>query len=124
MIATLISACNDDPKLTFRDYSGTYTLNNGMSLDLTINGVTVTDTKSGVVFASDGGTIAQITLNNVIEGHGSITVAGVVVTPLPDGKGIAFEGQSAISETEKIVFKGTIIGTDMTLDIERLPISE
>ncbi len=122
MVVTLLTACNDDPKITFRDYSGTYTLNNGMSLSLTVDGFTITDTDSGVEFKSNGSSIAEITLNRVIDGHGTITVAGVVITPLPDGKGISFEGQCAISETEKVLFKGSIIGTAMTLDVVTLPI--
>lgn len=122
VIVTMLSACNDDPKIIFHDYSGTYTFNDGMSLNLTVDGFTITDTDSGVVFKSNGNSIAEITLNRVVEGHGSITVAGVVIAPMPDGKGICFEGQCAISETEKIQFKGTIVGTAMTLDIVTLPI--
>lgn len=123
LVVTMLSACNDDPKITFRDYSGTYTIDNGMSLNLTVDGFTITDTGSGVEFKTNGNSIAEITLNRVIEGHGTITVAGVIITPLPDGKGISFEGQAAISETEKIIFKGMIIGTAMTLDVNKIQIS-
>ncbi len=117
VIVTMLTACNDDPKLIFHDYSGTYRFNDGMSLNLTVDGFTITDTGSGVEFKSNGGSIAEITLNGVVEGHGSITVAGVIISPMPDGKGISFEGQCVISKTEKIEFKGTIVGTQMTLDI-------
>lgn len=123
LVAMIMTACNDDPKLTFYDYSGTYSLNDDRSLEITLDGFTLTDKGSSTDFSWNKGSLATLTLHQAVPGMGDVTVGGIVVTTLDDSSGIAFQGEFAKSQTEKIVFKGTIINMKMTLDMQTVPIA-
>lgn len=123
LVAMIMTACNDDPKLTFYDYSGTYSLNDDRTLEITLDGFSLTEKGSKTEFNWNQGSLATLTLHQTIPGMGTVTIGGIVVTPLDNGSGISFEGEFAKSETEKIVFKGTIINLKMTLDMQTMPIT-
>lgn len=119
---SLLCACNDDPKLTFHDFTGTYSLNEQRTLEVTIDGFSITDRGGSAEFSWNGDTLATLTLTQIIPGHGTMAIGGLVVTALPGG-GISFQGEMAVSETEKMIIAGSIIDGKMTLDIQRVPIT-
>lgn len=120
----LFAGCKEDePVLIFHPQSTTYSIGGDKDLVVTLDGVKITDKGSTVVFETPDNKIGKITLNEIIPGHGSITVSDIELTEAPDGNGIIFKGEAAVSETEMIVFSGSIINFVMTLDINKVPIT-
>ncbi|MDE6316964.1 MAG: DUF4925 domain-containing protein [Muribaculaceae bacterium] len=120
----LLSACKEDePVLIIHGHTSTYTIEGDKTLVVTLNGVRITEKDGAIVFSTPDNQIGSLTLNAIIPGHDSVAIGGVVLTTLPDGNGIAFKGEAAISETEKIVFDGTIINFVLTIDIDTVPIT-
>lgn len=119
----LISGCKEDePVLIFHSHTGTYTIGGNKALVVTLDGVRITEKGGEIVFETTDNKIGNIKINDIIPGHGSVTVAGLELKELDGGNGIAFAGEAAISEKEKIVFSGTIINFVLTIDIETVPI--
>lgn len=125
LIGMMVSACSEDePVLIFHEHSGTYSIGGNKSLVVTLDGVKVTEKNAHVVFETKDNKLAQIGIMDVIPGHGEIQVGGVELSELPGGNGLSFTGEAVISQTEKIVFSGTVINMALTLDIKRLPLSQ
>lgn len=120
----LFSACKEDePVLIFHNHTGTYTIGGNKALVVTFDGVKITEKGGEVVFETPDNKIGNITLNEIIPGHGSIAVAGIELAEAPGGNGITFKGEAAISEKEKIVFAGSIVNFVLTIDINTVPIT-
>lgn len=120
----LLSACKEDePVLIFHSHSGTYSIGGNKALVVTLDGVRITEKGGEVVFETPDNKIGNITINDIIPGHGSVAVAGIELGETPEGNGIEFKGEAAISEKEKIVFAGTIINFVLTIDIQTVPIT-
>lgn len=120
----LLSGCKEDePVLIIHPQSGTYSIGGDKNLVVTLDGVRITEKDGEVVFETPDNKIGNFEINNIIPGYGTVTVAGIELSETADGKGIAFSGEAAISETEKIIFSGTVIGFVLTIDIETVPIS-
>lgn len=125
ILALVMTACDGDaPEIKFFTKSGTYTIGGDKELNVTFDGVKITEKNGKVIFESPDNKIATITIAEIIPGYGEITVAGLQLTETPDGDGIAFAGEAALSETEKIVFSGTIINFVMTIDINKVPVTQ
>lgn len=125
MCIFLFWACKDDePVLTFNGHTYTYNIGDDKTLVATLNGVRITEKDGEVVFYTPDNKIGSFTLNALIPGHDSVSIAGVELTTLPDNSGIAFKGEAIVSETEKIVFDGTIINTVLTINIDTVPLSQ
>lgn len=120
----LLYGCKEDePVLIFHSHTGTYSIGGDKALVVTLDGVKVTEKGGEVVFETPDNKIGSITLNDIIPGHGSITVAGIELAEAPGGNGITFNGEAAISEKEKIVFAGSIINFVLTIDIDTVPVT-
>lgn len=126
MVCTLLlTGCKEDePVLIFHSHSGTYSIGGDKALVVTIDGVKVTEEGGKVVLETEDNKIGDITFVDLIPGHGSVAVAGISLSEAPGGNGITFEGEAALSETEKIVFDGSIINFVMHIHIDRVPITE
>lgn len=119
----LLSACKEDePVLIIHGHTSTYNIGDDKNLVVTLNGVRITEKNGQVVFTTPDNQIGSFTLNAIIPGHDSIAIAGVELSTLPDGSGIAFKGEAVISETEMIVFDGTIVNFVLTINIDTVPI--
>lgn len=122
LLAAMCSCGSDEPEIIFHSYSGEYRIGEKMALDVTLNSVKLTDKNSSVVVTTSDNKIADITIKNIIPGYGEVPVGGVEIVGLAGGKGVGFEGKVPLSTTEMAVFKGTIIGGKMTLDISTVAI--
>ncbi len=123
MILLLCGCKEDEPVLIIHPQSGTYSIGGDKNLVVTLDGVRITEKDGEVVFETPDNKIGKFEINNIIPGYGTVTVAGIELSETADGKGIAFSGEAAISETEKIIFSGTVIGFVLTIDIETVAIS-
>lgn len=122
--ALLLTGCKEDePVLIFHSHTGTYSIGGDKALVLTLDGVKVTEKGGKVVFETIDNKIGNITLTDIIPGHGTVAIAGLSLSEAPGGNGITFAGEAAISDTEKIVFTGSIINFVMTIDITTVPLS-
>lgn len=120
----LLSGCKEDePVLIIYPQSGTYSIGGDKNLVVTLDGVRITEKDGEVVFETPDNKIGKFEINNIIPGYGTVTVAGIELSETSDGKGIAFSGEAAISETEKIIFSGTVIDFVLKIDIETVAIS-
>lgn len=120
----LLTGCKEDePVLIIHSHSGTYSIGGTKSLVVTLDGVRITEKGGEVVFETPDNRIGNITINDIIPGHGSVAIAGIELGETPEGNGIEFKGEAVISEKEKIVFSGTIINFVLTIDIQTVPIS-
>ena len=120
----LLAGCKEDePVLIIHSHSGTYSIGGNKALVVTLDGVSITEKGGEIVFQTPDNKIGEIKINDIIPGYGSVSVAGIAIEELPDGKGIAFKGEAALSEKEKIVFSGTIINFVLTIDIRTVPIT-
>lgn len=123
VVTIVFGGCgNDEPVLIINPHSSTYTVGGDKQLDVTFNGLKLTDRGSGVTVETLDGVIATMTLTQIVSGHGNITIGMVELTPAPEGKGYSFKGEMAISEIEKVVFAGTIAGTVLTIDVKTVPL--
>lgn len=120
----LLTGCKEDePVLIIHPHSGTYSIGGTKSLVVTLDGIRITEKGGEVVFETPDNRIGNITINDIIPGHGSVAIAGIDLGETPEGNGIEFKGEAVISEKEKIVFSGTIINFVLTIDIQTVPIS-
>lgn len=120
----LFAGCKEDePVLIFHPQSATYTIGGTKALFVTLDGVKITEKGGSVVFETPDNKIGDFELKDIIPGYGSVTVGGIDLQEAPGGNGIIFDGEAALSETEKIVFSGSIINFVMTLDIHKVPIT-
>lgn len=125
LVAVLLFAgCKEDePVLIFHSHSGTYSIGGTKALVATLDGVKITEKGGSVVFETPDNKIGDFELKDIIPGYGSVTIGGIDLEEAPGGNGIIFDGEAALSETEKIVFSGSIINFVMTLDIHKVPIT-
>lgn len=120
----LFAGCKEDePVLIFHSHSGTYSIGGTKALVVTLDGVKITEKGGSVVFETPDNKIGDFELKDIIPGYGSVTIGGIDLQEAPGGNGIIFDGEAALSETEKIVFSGSIINFVMTLDIHKVPIT-
>ena len=121
----LPSACaDDDAVIIFHSQQAEYTIAGDKQLDVTFNGAVIKfDGAKVTVTFGDDGSIASIVINNIIDGHDKVAVGAIYISQAPQGNGIAFAGKMALSETELLVFSGTLIDGKLTLDIEVQPMS-
>ncbi|MCM1293850.1 MAG: DUF4925 domain-containing protein [Bacteroides sp.] len=125
VLALMLTGCDgDSPGIRFFSKSGTYTIGGDKELNVTFDGVKITEKNGKVIFESPDNKVATITISDIIPGYGEVTIAGLQITETPDGDGIAFAGEAALSQTEKIVFSGTIINFVMTIDINKVPVTQ
>lgn len=125
VVMLVMTGCNgDEPEITFFSKSVTYSIGGDKELNVTFDGVKVTEKNGKVVFESPDNKVATITITDIIPGYGTVTVAGLELTETPSGDGIAFDGEAMLSDTEKIVFSGTIIDSVMTIDITKAPVTQ
>lgn len=121
---TLFTSCaDDDPMIKFHPTQREYAINSEMSLGVTLNGAVVTFDGAKVVIDIPGGKIAEIVIKNIVPGYGEITVGGINITQSEDGNGINFEGKIPLDKSTMLIFKGSLNGLNLVIDIQTVPIT-